>query len=340
MLLPCRAVDEPPVRARESYQVSVRMRRERTHRNPVYDEYFADPFVFRHDKEYFAVGTAPPRSGASEVLPLLRSEDLFSWRALGHALVRPDPALGDTYWAPEIAAHEGNFYLYYSVGWADREHQLRVAISPRPDGPYVDSGVALTDRGRCPFAIDPHPFRDDDGRWYLFYARDFLDAEPTENGPRRVRPGTAIVVQELRGMTELGERTTIVLRARHEWQRFEQNRPIHGGVYDWHTLEGPVVQKREGRYYCFYSGGRWDSPNYGVDYAVADDIWGPYTDDGADEGPRILRTVSGRVIGPGHNSFVARADGSTWIVYHAWDDEMRNRLMCVDPFDWEPPARR
>ena len=38
----------------------------------------------------------------------------------------------------------------------------------------------------CPFAIDPHPFQDADGRWYLFYATDFLD---TEGG---ARAGTAL----------------------------------------------------------------------------------------------------------------------------------------------------
>jgi len=44
-----------------------------------------------------------------------------------------------------------------------------------PLGPYQDVGPLL-DPSDCPFAIDPHPFRDEDGQWYLF-ARDFLDSE-------------------------------------------------------------------------------------------------------------------------------------------------------------------
>ena len=43
------------------------------------------------------------------------------------------------------------------------------------------------------FAIDPHPFHDD-GRWYLYYARDVLDAD---------RVGTHLAVAELSDMTAL-----------------------------------------------------------------------------------------------------------------------------------------
>jgi len=44
---------------------------------------------------------------------------------------------------------------------------------------------------------------------------------------------------------------------------------MYGRVWDWHTLEGPFVRKHDGRYYCFYSGGRWETESYGVDYGVA-----------------------------------------------------------------------
>jgi hypothetical protein len=65
-------------------------------------------------------------------------------------------------------------------------------------------------------------------------------------------------------MTKLAGRWEVVLRARCDWQRFLANRPMYGGIYDWHTLEGPCVRKHADRYYCFYSGGRWETENYGV----------------------------------------------------------------------------
>jgi beta-xylosidase len=265
---------------------------------------------------------------------MLVSDDFVTWRSAERALLCPDPSLGDTYWAPEIAWADGTFYLYYSVGHADRDHHLRVATSARPEGPYRDTGISLLARDGCAFAIDPHPFRDDDGRWFLFYARDFLDCEAIDCGSSRVRAGTAIVVQELCTMTRLGEQMAVVLRARHDWQRFRSNRTMYGAVYDWHTLEGPNVVKHDGRYHCLYSGGCWETDGYGVDFAVADDVWGPYSDEGASGGPRVLRGIGHAVLGPGHNSTVRGPSGGRYIAYHAWDAKMDTRRMFIDPLVW------
>jgi beta-xylosidase len=304
--------------------------------NPVHDGYFADPFVWRHEDEYWALGTGAatsPGTGEAGVFEVLRSKDFVTWQPAGRAMPTPPAAIGDTFWAPEVAFRDGLFYLYYSVGHGDRHHQLRVATSPTPGGPYRDVGLSLIDPAACPFAIDPHPFRDDDGRWYLFYARDFLDEA------RGVRPGTALVVQELQTMTRLGE-GAVVLRAHHDWQRFLRDRPMYGASYDWHTLEGPAVCKRDGKYYCFYSGGRWETSSYGVDYAVADRIFGPYRDEAA-AGPRVLRSAPAHALGPGHNSLVLGPDGvTTFLAYHAWDRDYRARRMCLDPLVWGPDGPR
>jgi beta-xylosidase len=301
--------------------------------NPVYAGYFADPFVWKADGTYYAVGTgaAEAHGGVANdhVIPLLRSPDLFEWEPVGHALRRPDPALGHSFWAPEVASSDGHFFMYYSVGHEDRGHQLRVAVSATPDGPYEDAGVALVDPRACPFAIDAHPFRDDDGQWYLFYARDFLDAD------ERQRPGTALVVDRLLTMTRLAGEPRTVLRACFDWQRFQSARPMYGGVYDWHTLEGPCVRKHGGQYFCLYSGGRWETDTYGVDYGVADTVLGPYRHPPTCDRPRVLASVAGHVIGPGHNSIVLGPDDQTeFLVYHAWDRDMRARRMYVDPLRW------
>jgi len=295
---------------------------------PVFEDYFADPYAWNFGGEYFAIGTGEREAEgrpSEMVFPLRRSSDFKSWQYAGRALLRPDHSLGTNFWAPEIAFHEGEFFLYYSVGIGDKNHQLRVATSDSPLGPYQDSERSLLDATKCPFAIDAHPFRDDDGQWYLFYARDFLD------GPR---PGTALAVAPLKSMTELADDSRVVLRAKHDWQRFEANRSMYGGRYDWHTLEGPFVRKHAGRYYCFYSGGRWENESYGVDYAVADRVLGPYSSDGNDSGPRVLHTLPGELVGPGHNSIVRGPDGEDRIVYHAWDARMTARRMFIDRLIW------
>ena len=138
-------------------------------------------------------------------------------------------------------------------------------------------------------------------------------------------------------MTELENEGRTVLRARSNWQRFKSNRLMYGRNWDWHTLEGSCVCKHNGRYYCFYSGGCWQNDSYGVDYGVADNVMGPYSDAGNERGPRVLQTVPNHVIGPGHNSIIRGPDGETdYIVYHAWDKQMKLRRMFIDELSWTP----
>jgi beta-xylosidase len=323
---------------------------EMTYKNPIYRGYFADPFVWKHESRYYAVGTGPisdePTAGEADfttykiggkemAIPLLVSDDLVNWKLHGGALEVPSFASGAVFWAPEVAYAEGKFYLYFSFATEGLKHKLSVAVSEDPRGPYRFAGTLLSDSDDCSFAIDAHAFKDDDGKWYLFYARDFLDFDP------KVRAGTALVMDELVGMTRLAGKHRTVLRAKCEWQRFQANREMYGGVYDWHTLEGPCVRKRNGVYYCFYSGGCYQGESYGVDYGVANRVWGPYSDEGNESGARVLKTVPGKVIGPGHHSIVVGPDDRTdFIVYHAWDLQMTGRRMCIDKLEWTAEGPR
>jgi GH43 family beta-xylosidase len=297
---------------------------ERTYTNPIHDGYLGDPFVLEHNGEYYAYGTVP---FGDLTIPVLHSRDLTGWRPLGDALALDDAF--ETLWAPEVAYDNGVFYMYYSAGGAEGQgHRLRVATAPHPAGPFEDSGEILTPDD--PFTIDAHPFRDGrDGEWYLYYCRDFLDPDGED------RVGTGIVVDRLVGMTRLAGERRMVVRPRAEWQIFERQRHWYGRVWDWYTVEGPFVREHDGRYYCFYSGGAWEEPGYGVGYWVADDPMGPFAPEPGAEGPRILRTRPGLVIGPGHAS-IARApdNASEYLVYHAWDPEHAARLMRMDRLDW------
>lgn len=292
--------------------------------NPVYAGYMADPFVLRHEGLYYAYGTAAPNADGWQ-FPVLRSADLIHWETRGWAL-QPVPG-ADDYWAPEVAYHDGRFYLYYSArGIEGRDHQLRVAVSDTPEGAFHDSGRVLTPDD--PFSIDAHPFRDVDGQWYLFYARDFL----TLDGDNRV--GTGIVVDRLVDMLTLAGDPRVVARPYADWHLFQSQRPMYNAIYEWHTIEGAAVLRHNERYYCFYSGGAWERENYGVSYVVADHPLGAYTRP-PDAATALLRSVPGQVIGPGHNSFTTAPDGQTIIVYHAWDVERTARLMRIDRLAWD-----
>jgi arabinan endo-1,5-alpha-L-arabinosidase len=309
-----------------------------TYTNPVYSGGMPDPGVLLHEGTYYAFGTTgADRLADGRVFRVLSSTDLVNWTEHGGALTPPTNRKNKQYWAPEVAHHDGVFYLYYSVGTLhDLSFEIRVATSESPLGPYKDNGVALKDGAGAPFFIDGHPFQDDDGQWYFFYAKDFID---TDSG---ARAGTGIVVDRLVDMTKLAGDPKVVVRARHDWTLFEANRamPMLGDKkFDWHTIEAPWVVKRDGKYYCFYSGSNFGTTNYGVDYVVADSVMGDYNDQG--RYARVLRGVTDLVRGPGHHSIVKAPDGTTDVaVYHAWDPKMTRREMCIDPIFWTPYGPR
>lgn len=292
--------------------------------NPVYDRYFADPFVLEHAGAYYAYGTAPA-APTGQRFPVIRSKNLVHWESVGWALQPIDGAID--YWAPEVVYSDGCFFMYFSAsGIGGHDHQLRVATSDNPVGPFRDCGHTLTPDD--PFTIDAHPFRDADGQWYLFYARDFL----TLDGDYRV--GTGIVVDRLLDMVTLAGEPHVVVRPHEDWHLFMARRRMYGGVYDWHTVEGPALRFHDGRYYCFYSGGAWEHDNYGVSYVTADHPLGPYQRP-QNGSSALLRSVLPHVRGPGHNSFVTTPDGQEYMVYHAWDAQVTARLMRIDRLHWQ-----
>ena len=297
------------------------------YQNPVFDQYMADPFVLQHEGHYYAYGTGS-RSPDGWAFPVLHSTDLVNWQPRGWSLIPPG---GDEFWAPEVAYHNGVFYMYYSARGIDgKDHQLRVATHTSPLGPFRDAGNLLVPDQ--PFTIDAHPFQDRDGQWYLFYSQDFL----TIDDPYRV--GTGIVVDRLLDMVTLAGEPRVVIRPHADWQLFKAQRPMYGAVYDWYTIEGAALRLHNDRYYCFFSGGAWEHDNYGIAYVIADHVLGPYSLPAGDQ-QVLLRSVPGYVIGPGHNSFTTSPNGEQeYIVYHAWDPKMTARRMCIDKLDWDRGA--
>ena len=305
--------------------------------NPVYTGSMPDPTVIRYNGFYYAFGTTGDnRTRDGRVFTALRSPNLVDWETLGGALIPPSTNEHVQYWAPEDTFNQGTFYLYYAMGGIEPEKfELRVATCGLPEGPYRDIGTAMVDCETNRFTIDPFPFKDDDGQWYFFYARNFTNSEPG------VHPGTAIVVDRLVDMTRLAGDCHVVVRARYDWTLYEAHRrmDVYNATFDWHTIEGPCVLKHDGRYYCFYSGANYQTRRYGVDYVVADNPLGPYTGQG--DHARVLFSIPGHVRGPGHHDIVSSPDGrSQYFVYHAWDPSMKVRWMCIDKLVWTPEGPR
>lgn len=295
-----------------------------TYLNPVYPHSFPDPYVLKFRGEYFAYCTGIHSDG--KVFGVLHSRDLVNWREIGGAMSRLESD-APFYWAPEVTYHNGKFYLYYSVG-NETLMEIRVAVSDRPDGGFVDAGKRLTWED---FAIDAHVFGDENGERFLFYATDFLT---------HTHIGTGTVVDRLIDFFTLEGDPKPVTRAKYDWQVYDPQRKEKGGVR-WHTVEGSFVLKRKGVYYQMFSGGNWQNVTYGVSFAVTRDLnrneeWTQFSD-GEKVFP-ILRTVPDLIVGPGHNSVVRGVNNrELFCVYHRWTEA--GRTLSIDRMDFAGGAR-
>lgn len=291
-----------------------------TYLNPVFPHSFPDPFVLKFRNEYFAYCTDFWHDG--RVFGVLHSRDLVNWTANPSGAMQRLDGGAPFYWAPEVTYQNGKFYLYYSVG-NETLMEIRVAVSDRPDGGFVDSGHRLTTED---FAIDAHVFFDDDGQKYLFYATDFLE---------HTHIGTGTVVDKMLDFFTLAGKPRPVTRARFDWQIYDPQRKEKGGVR-WHTVEGAFVLKRKGIYYEMFSGGNWQNPSYGVSFAVTDNIekteeWMQFSD--GEKVLPILRTLPDLVVGPGHNSVIRGANNrELFCVYHRWTEA--GRVLAIDRMDF------
>jgi beta-xylosidase len=254
---------------------------------------FPDPFVLRSEGGYTAYGT----NVAGRHLPLLSSADLGEWADAGNGLPRlPRWASVGFTWSPSVLARPGYVVLYVTVREPRSGRQaIAVAASPSPRGPFEpdDSGPLMfqVDLGG---SIDPSPFVDADGQAYLLWKAD---------ANARHRPAS-LWAQRLAddGLSLTGPATQLLKVALPGWED-----PL---------IEAPCMVRHGGRYYLFYSGGRWASASYGVGYATAPHPLGPWTR----VSERAAWFCAGSdVSGPGGQELFEDATGQWWMAYHGWD---------------------
>ena len=293
--------------------------------SPVVDENFPDPDILLVDGVYHAYAT----NHEGQNVQHRTSTDLVSWSEptdvapdLGAwvsetCTFSPGGATDRCVWAPEVAAVEGGYALYYTARDATTPRQcIGLALSDTPEGPFVPVG---DDPFVCPNgeagtqdlggAIDAGTFRDGD-QLYLLWKAD---------GNCCTGMTAIIFAQPLApdGTTLTGPPVELV--------RVDK-------AFEGRVVEAPTIVQRDGTYYLFYSANDFYGGAYRTAYATASSLAGPWT-----KATTELLTsdrFQGDVRGPGGQDIVTAPDGSDAIVFHGWNEAFTYRAMYVADLEW------
>ncbi len=272
-----------------------------------------DPVMIRERDTYYLFGTGRGIAAFS-------SRDLRSWKKEPPVFDQP-PAwtakvvsdFRGRFWAPDIALHDGIYYLYYCVSTGGKiTSAIGVATNETldrksPDYRWVDHGMVVQS---IPYrdlwnAIDPQLVLAADGTPWLAFGSFWAGLRLARLAPDRLRLAEP---QEWRALAKR-ERSVLIDDAEPE--------PA--------SIEAPFIFRKGDYYYLFVS---WDHCCRGVnsDYKVvvgrSRDITGPYVDANDERmdkgGGTVLIAGNAGWPGIGHNS-VYTFEGRDWFVAHAYD---------------------
>lgn len=285
-------------------------------------------------------------------IDIYTSDDLLSWNFSGHVFDKAPqwalesvPGFRGHIWAPDIAFHDGQYYLYYSCSsFGKNDSAIGVATSRTLDPSSEDYGwtdhgcVVRSVGGRDNWnAIDPNLFIDKDGTPWLSFGSFWggvkivqLDstlcrlAEPQVWYPLCTRP---------EGTVEDTSKSDTAIKADSRGKAFDPGN---------NAVEAPYIIYRNGWYYLFVSYDlccRGPKSTYNVVAGRSEKVTGPYLDR---SGRSLLegggtRVLSGnkRYPGVGHCAVVGTPGGDV-MFFHGYDKEYKyNSHLLSRPLVWD-----
>ncbi|MBO7585137.1 MAG: glycoside hydrolase family 43 protein [Bacteroidales bacterium] len=266
----------------------------------------ADPFILCEGGIYYLYGT-----GAADGIAVCTSTDLMQWqwpdgKPMYLALSKENSYGDKWFWAPEVYHIGDLYYMYYSA-----EEHFCVATATSPLGPFVQRQQAPMREEK---GIDNSLFIDDDGTPYLLFVNfdngnEIWMAE-LEKDLLQMKPGTG----------------KLLLKMSQDWEKV------------WPAVnEGPFIVKHGGVYYLTYSANSYESPAYGVGYATATSMRGPWT---KYEGNPVLQFAGG-FDGTGHHALFTDNSGRRRIVFHSHNSHGRiqPRVIHIGSYGFTPGGR-
>jgi xylan 1,4-beta-xylosidase len=266
----------------------------------------ADPVIVRHKDAYYLFLTLADG--------YWRSTDLVDW-----TFVTPTKWPNNGIVAPAAISDGDRLILWPSmhqpgpiyVTTDPASGRLDYLVRRTPDLPNVVPGhleATITGTQVPPGPWDPGLFKDDDGRWYLYW------------NSSNVFPiyGIEIAFEDGK-LIYKGEATTLfrLHPDRHGWERFGKDHDglLANGQPTKPYLEGAWMNKVRGRYYLQYGAPGTEFNVYGNGTYVSDRPLGPFKY--ADYNP-IAYKPGGFVHGAGHGSTFQDAHGNWWNTGTPW----------------------
>jgi beta-xylosidase len=217
--------------------------------------------------------------------------------------VKEIPWSGRQLWAPDVAYKNGKYYLYFPLKDKNDIFRIGVAISEKPEGPFVPQSDPI----KGSHSIDPAVLEDNDGKYYIYFGGLWggqlqryrnnkaieCGHEPADSEPA-LSPKVALLSENMLELAEVPCDVVIL---------DETGQPLTAGDHDRRYFEGPWMHKYNNKYYLSYSTGN----THRLCYAIGENPFGPFTYKGV-----ILTPVVGWTT---HHS-ICEFKGKWYLFYH------------------------
>ncbi len=187
--------------------------------------------------------------------------------------VQDVPWAGRQMWDTDVAHKNGKYYLYFPVKDKTDIFRIGVAVSDKPEGPFVPEKHPIIGS----YSIDPAVFEDEDGQHYMYFGglwggqlQRYRNNKAQECGSEPADDESSLparVVKMSDDLLEFSEepKSLVILD--------ENGEPLKAGDHDRRFFEASWMHKYNGKYYFSYSTGN----THLLCYAVGDSPYGPFT---------------------------------------------------------------
>ena len=217
--------------------------------------------------------------------------------------VKDIPWSGRQLWAPDVDYKNGKYFLYFPLKDKNDIFRIGVAISEKPEGPFVPQPDPI----KGSHSIDPAVLQDNDDKYYIYFGGLWggqlqryrnnkaieCGHEPADSEPA-LSPKVALLSENMLEFAEV-PRDVVILD--------ETGQPLKAGDHDRRYFEGPWMHKYNNKYYLSYSTGN----THRLCYAIGENPYGPFTYKGV-----ILTPVVGWTT---HHS-ICEFKGKWYLFYH------------------------